>query len=117
IDRRTGTIVAGRHRRACCFGINDVAVGAGAVWIADLSEKIVRASLADARVTGITDLGTIPLAVTVAYGTVWLAVPDPGVSRLALWRVDQQTMRVTQTITTGKSVRYLQGTEIASGRG
>ena len=31
--------------------------------------------------------------------------------------IDQQTMRVTQTITVGKSVRYLQGMEIAAGGG
>ncbi len=117
IDPRTGTIVAGRRRQGCCFGINDVTVGAGAVWIADLSEKLFRASLATARDTGFTDLGTIPLAVTVAYGSVWLAVPEPGVTRVSLWRVDQQTMRVTQTITVGKSVRYLQGMEIAAGGG
>ncbi len=77
IDPRTGTIVAGWRRQGCCFGINDVTVGAGAVWIADLSEKLFRASLATARDTGFTDLGTIPLAVTVAYGSVWLAVPEP----------------------------------------
>jgi YVTN family beta-propeller protein len=117
IDPRTGTIIAGHRHRACCHAINDVTVGAGAVWIADLSEKLFRISLADARVTGFTDLGTIPLAVTVAYGSVWLAVPDPSISSVALWRVDQQTMRVTQTITVGKSVRYLQGMEIAAGGG
>jgi YVTN family beta-propeller protein len=118
IDLGTGTIVSDR-RPSCCIGIHDVAVGEGAVWIADTSEEVLRVSPYGNGVTGRGRLGVIPTAVKAGYGAVWLAVPDPNVNRPlgALWRVDPQTVRVTHTISVGKSVSYLASLDLALGAG
>jgi len=48
IDPKGGSAIARKHDVGCCFGgVNDVAVGGGSVWIADVGEVVVRASQAD----------------------------------------------------------------------
>ena len=54
IDPKSGSVIARRH--GCCFGgVNDVAVGGGSVWIADVGEVVFRASQADLHQTGRVD--------------------------------------------------------------
>ncbi len=123
IDPVTGTILASRHVGAgheaagCCFSIHDLDFGDGAVWVADASETLARVSPHGGRVTGSTQLGVIPVAVKVGYGAVWVGVPNPNRPALALWRVDPQTVRVTQTITIGSASSYLATLDVALGAG
>jgi YVTN family beta-propeller protein len=109
----------GRRTNVCCdsAGVNDVAVGRGAVWFVDVSESVSRVSLKTLRFTGGTELGTIPTALTVAYGGVWVAVPDPIHPRVSLWGIDPQTVRVVQTIDIGAGLRYLPPLELTAGAG
>ena len=109
----------GRRTRVCCesAGVNDVAVGHGAVWHVDVHQVIVRVSPKTLRPTASTELGVIPVAVTVAYGGVWLAVPDPIRARVSLWGIDPQTVRVVQTIDVGPGLSYLPSLELTSGAG
>ena len=69
------------------------------------------------RPTSSTELGVIPVAVTVAYGGVWVAVPDPIRTRVSLWGIDPQTVRVVQTIDVGPGLSYLPSLELTSGAG
>src|SRR5262249_40557261 len=52
IDPATGKIIAGLRRLSCCEGLADVALGAGAVWVADLTEVVARVSPRTAAQTG-----------------------------------------------------------------
>jgi DNA-binding SARP family transcriptional activator/DNA-binding beta-propeller fold protein YncE len=117
IDLATGALDRAGGTDPCCHGIHDVAFGEGAVWLADVSENLFRVSRRGNRVTGSTELGVIPAAVTTAYGAVWLALPDPSRRLAALGRVDPQTLRVTQTVTLGKGKAYAIALDIASGAG
>jgi DNA-binding SARP family transcriptional activator/DNA-binding beta-propeller fold protein YncE len=122
IDPASGNVVAHSHEHvgtgnSCCFGINDVAVGFGAAWVADISELVVRLSSASVRETGSAQLGVIPPAIAVGEGGVWLALPDPVAQRVALWRVDPLTVRITETITLGKGLGYPPTLELAVGGG
>ncbi len=119
IDLASGTVVPVPEPGStpCCHGLHDVAFGEGAIWLADVSETVIRVSPSGNRVTGSTELGVIPAAVTTGYGAVWLALPDPTRPLAALWRVDAQTVRVTQTITLGTSNGYQVTLDIASGDG
>jgi DNA-binding SARP family transcriptional activator/streptogramin lyase len=118
IDPRSGRLVSGRRSLLCCGALTDVAVGAGAVWAADLGQVVVRISATTGRETGSADLGVVPTALAVGYGSVWVAVPQTGaVRRVALWRIDPQTVRVTQTTSLGASGQYLPtlGTAVGAG--
>jgi YVTN family beta-propeller protein len=119
IDLASGTVVPVPELGStlCCHGLHDVAFGEGAIWLADVSERVIRVSPSGNGVTGSTELGGIPAAVTTGYGAVWLALPDPTRPLAALWRVDPQTVRVTQTITLGTSNAYQATLDIASGAG
>jgi DNA-binding SARP family transcriptional activator/DNA-binding beta-propeller fold protein YncE len=101
IDPRSGTIVSGRDPLNCCASLRDVAVGAGAAWIADLGQIVVRISESTATSTGTTKLEAVPTAITVGYGSVWTAGAVSG--RLLLWRIDPSTLQVTQTVTLSTS--------------
>jgi YVTN family beta-propeller protein len=123
IDPVTGTILASRHVGAgheaagCCFSIHDLDFGDGAIWIADASQTLARVSPRGGRVTGSTQLGVIPVAVKFGYGAVWVGLPDPNRPTLALWRVDPNTVRVTQTIPLGAANSYLGTLDVALGAG
>src|SRR6266508_6208558 len=117
IDPHSGAIVPGRRSKGH-GSLTDVEVGAGAVWVADLSQVVARISAATGSTTGAADLGVIPSALTVGYGSVWVAVPQPGrVWRVAIWRLDPQTVRVTETISLAKLRHYAPTLGIASGMG
>jgi YVTN family beta-propeller protein len=116
VDQSTNTIVSGRGAQAH-FGVHDVAVGAGAIWLADTSETVARLSPRDGRVTGLLHLGEIPASLQFGYGAVWVVVPEPNRPMAALWRVDPGTVRVTQTISIGKQLTYLPTFDIAIGAG
>ncbi len=44
-------------------------------------------------------------------------MPDPSAPRVALWRVDPQTVRVTQTTTIGPNHTYVPTLELSAGAG
>jgi YVTN family beta-propeller protein len=113
IDPHTGTVVAGRTE----LDGFDVVVGAGAVWAVDLSEHVSRISPATVRATGSVNLGVISPALAFGYGSVWAAAPEPTSGRLAIWRLDPQTVRVTQTIPVGVARSYLETLALATGEG
>jgi DNA-binding SARP family transcriptional activator/streptogramin lyase len=115
VDPGTGAILAGR--RPCCLGVNDVAVGGGSVWAADIQEDVVRLSPTHGRPTGFANLGVIPGAVTFAYGSPWLALPSFTGSHLELVRLDPQTVQVDQTFPIGSLHGYPPTMELASGDG
>jgi YVTN family beta-propeller protein len=108
----------GRRTKICCGGgVNDVAVGRDAVWFVDVSQFVGRVSLKTLRVTPSAQLGVIPIAVTYAYGGVWITVPDPTRPRVSLWLIDPQTVRVVQTIDVGPGLKYLPSLELTAGAG
>ena len=117
IDASSGDVLAGFGGRACCFGVNDVAVGLGAAWIADVTELIFRITARNARMTGSAPLGVIPIAIAIGDGSVWLTVPGPPDGRVALWRVDPLTLRVIQTIAIGPEEGYPPAVELTAGAG
>jgi DNA-binding SARP family transcriptional activator/DNA-binding beta-propeller fold protein YncE len=117
IDASSGDVLAGIGGRACCFSINDVAVGLGAAWIADVSEVVFRVATGDARMTGSGTLGVIPIAIAIGDGSVWLTVPGSADGRVALWRVDPLTLRVMQTISIGPEGGYPPALELTAGGG
>ena len=117
IDPRTGAVLGGQRRLSCCFELLDVEVGPDAVWVVDLSEHVTRISPTSIQPTGDTNLGVIPSALTVGYGSVWVAAPEYSSGRLALWRIDPQTVRVAQTIDVGTARSYLETLALAVGAG
>jgi len=117
IDASSGDVLAGFGGHACCFGVNDVAIGLGAAWIADVSELILRIATRNARMTSSAPLGVIPIAVAVGDGSVWLTVPGPFGGRVSLWRIDPLTLRVAQTIAIGPELGYPPALELTVGAG
>jgi DNA-binding SARP family transcriptional activator/DNA-binding beta-propeller fold protein YncE len=117
LDPETNAILAGQRRLGCCSGLRDVAVGAGAVWIADTTELVVRVSLRRATPTSDLNLGVIPTALAAAYGSVWAASSGFDSSRLTVWRIDPTTLRVTQTISIGKADSFIATVDVAAGAG
>jgi YVTN family beta-propeller protein len=117
IDPRTGAVLGGVRSLGCCKELLDVEVGAGAVWVVDLFEHVTRISPTTVQGTSSTNLGAIATALTVGYGSVWIAAPEYSSGRLVLWRVDPQTVRVAQTIDVGKARSYLETLALAAGAG
>ena len=118
VDPTSGSVIAPKHRVGCCFGgVNDVAVGGGSVWIADVGEVVYRASQADLHHTGRVVLGVIPGAVTFAFGSPWLAIPSVFGRRITLAELDPQTVQVLDSIPIGPSVGYPPTMELTSGAG
>jgi YVTN family beta-propeller protein len=103
IDPASGTIVAGLGQTGPFHGVFDVAIGVGAVWIADSSEVVVRISAVTATPTGKPVRAVYPGSLAVGYGSVWVAGADQGGGHPAVWRIDPQTLQVTQSIPLGKS--------------
>jgi DNA-binding SARP family transcriptional activator/streptogramin lyase len=116
IDPKTGSIIARKHDGSL-EGVNDVAVGGGSVWIADVSEVVFRASQADLHQTGRVHLGVIPGAVTFAFGSPWLALPATFGQRITLAQLDPQTVQVLDSTPIGPSLGYPPGMELTSGAG
>jgi DNA-binding SARP family transcriptional activator/DNA-binding beta-propeller fold protein YncE len=86
------------------FGIGhaaDVAVGAGAVWIADPSmRRIVRVDPRSGRITRAEQVGAEPTGVAVGEGAVWASLRTG-----ELLRLDQRTGAVTGRVAVGGSPR------------
>ena len=115
IDPKSDSVIA---RQGCCFGgVNDVAVGGGSVWIADVGEVVYRASQADLHQTGRVGLGVIPGAVTFAFGSPWLALPSTFGRRITLAELDPQTVQALDSTPIGPSVGYPPTMELTSGAG
>ena len=115
IDPNTGSVIAREH--GFLGGVNDVAVGGGSVWIADVGEVVFRASQADLQQTGHVDLGVIPGAVTFAFGSPWLALPAAFGQRITLAQLDRETVQVLDSTPIGPSLGYPPGMELTSGAG
>ena len=82
----------------CADGLRDIAIGNGAVWINDVV-GIERLSPRTMRLTGQVRLGPLPMALTVGFGSVWIAAGDG--QRLRVWRVDSNTLAVREMIAIG----------------
>jgi DNA-binding beta-propeller fold protein YncE len=117
LSRETNAIVPGRRLPKCCHGLRDVTVGAGAVWLADTSERVIRISKRTGTPTGSINLGVIPTALAAAYGSVWAASSGFDSPRLTVWRIDPGTLRVTQAISIGKADSFLATVDVAAGAG
>jgi YVTN family beta-propeller protein len=117
IDPRTGAVLGGRRTLSCCFELLDVEVGPDGVWVVDLSEHVTRISPTSIQATGDANLGVIPSALAVGYGSVWVAAPEYSSGRLTLWRIDPQTVRVAQTTDVGTARSYLETLALAIGSG
>jgi peptide/nickel transport system substrate-binding protein len=79
-------------------GPQALAVGAGAVWVADsLDDALVRIDPATNSVVTTIPVGTGPVAVAIGAGSVWVANSGDG----TLTRVDPATDKVAATITVG----------------
>jgi streptogramin lyase len=103
-------------KTACCSSnLRDIAVGDGSVWVNTLGESVVRVSAKTTRVNGFLNLGQIPTALTLGYGSVW--VGSSGGPRLVVWRVNPHTVRVEQTTTIGKTESFLATVDLAAGAG
>jgi YVTN family beta-propeller protein len=109
---------------ACCGGSRDVAVGEGSVWVGGILQVVSRISPMTLAATATLSLGSVPTAITVGYGSVWAAGSD--FSRLVLWRVDPETLRLTQTITISETHKaanplgtygFLATVDVAAGAG
>jgi DNA-binding beta-propeller fold protein YncE len=114
---QTNRIVPRLRLTRCCHGLRDVAVGEGAVWLADTSEFVIRVSPRTGMPTGGLNLGVIPTALAAAYGSVWAASSGLNSVRLTIWRIDPQTLRVIQTIWIGKEDSFLATVDMAAGAG
>jgi DNA-binding SARP family transcriptional activator/DNA-binding beta-propeller fold protein YncE len=116
-------VIVGTDPVSCCGSLRDIAVGAGAVWLADLGQLVARISELTARWTGTVQLEAVPTAITVGYGSVWTAGSVAG--RLLLWRIDPETLQLTQTVTLGSagnpgpygSYGFLATVDVAAGAG
>jgi YVTN family beta-propeller protein len=118
IDPHTRAILSGRRGLQCCSTLTDIAVGVGAVWVAELGQTVARISATTGKSTGTAELGVFPTALAVGYGSVWVAVPQPGpVPRVAVWVLDLQTVRVTETISIGEGGPYVPTLGVATGAG
>jgi DNA-binding SARP family transcriptional activator len=104
------------RRRHVGAGINDIAVHAGSVWLATSVEVIFRLATSDLRYRGETNLGEISVSLAIARGSVWAAGSSPHGPTAALWRLDEQTARVTQTVQLGAS-GFPPSAQVAYGEG
>jgi DNA-binding SARP family transcriptional activator/streptogramin lyase len=114
IDPSTKEIVSASNWGA---GINDVAVHAGSIWFANSHESVIRASTQDLRQTGEAELGVIPASLAIANGSVWVGASAPYGSAAAVWRLDESTARVTQTIVFKRAIGYPPTVQVAYGLG
>jgi DNA-binding SARP family transcriptional activator len=77
---------------------NALAVGNGAVWIAEAtSDSVLRIGLAPGRKRTWIPIGGLPNDLAVADGSVWAITPEQGL----LWRIDERTGAVTASVNVG----------------
>ncbi len=106
------------QRRYLANGINDVAVHAGSVWLVTSDQKVIRLGASDLRERANVSLGVIPISLAIADGSVWVGAQNPGGSGGALFRIDEQTARVIETIGVGGTgYGYPPELEVAKGAG
>ncbi len=98
LDTARGTITA-QHRVGVAPG--PVAVGAGAVWVADTGASTVARVDRDRADT--IDVGPAPVGLAIGAGSLWVAVADDG----AVAQVDPVARRVVQRIPVGNGLRAL----------
>jgi DNA-binding SARP family transcriptional activator len=105
VDRRT---LRARPRVGVGRGVQDLAVGAGAVWIADGGTgRVLRVDPRTGRITRNEDVGGFPTGVAVGEGAVWVSVRSG-----ELVRLDRRSGAVTGRVAVGGSP-----TAVAAGEG
>jgi YVTN family beta-propeller protein len=116
IGPRSNAILLGAPRTlGCCGSVRDVAFGLGAAWMTTI-HVVVRIS--ESRgVPTVMNLGVVPTALTVGFGAVWVGSSGPSSPDLVIWRLDPQTLRVTRTISIGRTNSFLGTVDVAAGAG
>ncbi len=105
LDRRT---LAERRRFGLPVGVEDLAVGAGAVWIADRARSsVVRVDPRSGRITHTARVGGFVTGVAVGEGAVWASLRSG-----ELVRLDRRNAAVTGRVAVGGSPRA-----VATGEG
>jgi DNA-binding SARP family transcriptional activator/DNA-binding beta-propeller fold protein YncE len=105
-----------RQRRYLGEGINDLAVHAGSIWLVTSAQVVSELGTSDLKPRGAVDLGVIPISLAIADGSVWVGAQNPSGSGAALFRLDELTARVRQTIPLGGS-GYPPSVEVTNGGG
>ena len=105
-----------RQRQYLGEGINDVSSHAGSIWLVTSAQHVFQLAASDLSRRASVSLGTIPVAVAIADGSVWVAGKNPSGSGLAVFRIDEETARVRQTIALGGDV-YLPSVDLTHGFG
>jgi DNA-binding beta-propeller fold protein YncE len=103
-------------RRFFGNGINDVAVHGSSVWLVTSSQHVIRLDASGLRVRANISLGSIPVALTIAGGSVWVGAENPTGFGAAIFRLQEQTARVFQTTTLG-GTGYPPSVDVAGGDG
>ena len=89
------------HRRYLGNGINDAAVHGGSVWLVTSGEEVIRLGALDLHDRENVALGAIPVSLAIAGGSVWVGAENPTGSGAAVFRMDERTARVIETIVLG----------------
>jgi DNA-binding SARP family transcriptional activator len=97
-------------------GINDIAQHGGSVWLVTSHERVIRLGAVDMRDRDNVDLGVIPVSLAIADGSVWVGAANPTGFGAAIFRLDERTARVINTIPLG-GVGYPPNVAVASGAG
>src|SRR5262249_19422932 len=105
-----------RRRRYLGEGINDVAIDAGSIWLVTSAQGVFRLAANDLSSRANVSLGVIPVSLAIAGGSVWVGAENPSGSGAAVFRIDEQTARVRQTIVLGGS-GYPPSVDVADGGG
>jgi DNA-binding SARP family transcriptional activator/DNA-binding beta-propeller fold protein YncE len=91
----------GGKRRHLGGGINDVAVQAGSIWLVTSHQDVISLGASDLRPRAKVSLGVIPVSLATADGSLWIGAENPTGSGAALFRMDERTARVVETIVLG----------------
>jgi DNA-binding SARP family transcriptional activator/DNA-binding beta-propeller fold protein YncE len=103
-------------RRYLGGGINDVALHGGSAWLVTSHQRLIRLDALDLRKRGNVSLGVIPVSLAIAGGSVWIGAENPTGPGAAVFRVQESTGRVLQTIVLGGN-SYPPSLDVASGAG
>jgi YVTN family beta-propeller protein len=106
--------VEGRRRYAA--GINDVTVHNGSVWLVTSAQTVGRLGASDLRERANVPLGVGTVALTIANGSVWIGADNPTGWGAAVFRLDEETARVIQTVIIGGN-GYPPSVDLAHGEG
>ena len=108
----------GRRRRYPGEGVNDVAAHAGSVWLVTSAEGIIKLAASDLRQRAHVTLGSIPVSLTIADRSLWVGAQNPTGygAGAAVFRIDEETARVGQTIVLG-GAGYPPTVDLAHGDG